>query len=170
METRDGVKPYLATADAFFSQHSTTTKCNKILINESAHLFPDPQETFYKVFEYLPEDGLLVLIQRSTCCTFPMWKALKEVIAPVSVDALKEYLDRAGFQVTVSVEVGTTNMTKHDWYDKLRRRIFTMLGEFTNEDIEKGIRELHQSWLPDKGENDVVEIRDSLAIFTATKQ
>ena len=171
-ETRDGLKPYLATADAFFSKHNcyTTPKCNKILMNGSAHLFPNPSETFCKVLEYLQEDGLLVLIQRSTYCTLPMWKALKEIYAPIPVEEFKEYLDRAGFKVTMTVEVGTTKMTKDDWYDKLRGRVFTTLGEFSDEDIEKGIRELNQSWFPDKGENDVIEIRDRIVIFTATKQ
>ena len=168
--TRDGVKPRLATADSFFSQHSTTPKYNKILINESAHLFPNPQETFYKAFEYLQEGGSLVLIQRCTLCTFPMWKALEEAFAPISVEQLMQYLERVGLQVTMTVKVGTAKMTKHDWCDKLRRRMFTILCEFTDEDIEKGIRELNQSWFPDKGENDVIEIRDRLVIFTATKQ
>ena len=169
-EKRSGVTPCLSTADDFFAKSSTTPKCNKILINESAHLFGDPQETFRKAFEYLQEDGLLVLIQRSSSCSLPMWKDLAEVFAPLSVDALQEYLDRAGFKLTKAVEVGISRMTKRDWYDKMRRRMFTILSEFTDEDIEKGIKELDQSWFPEKDESDVVEIRDNLVFFTAKKQ
>ena len=169
--TREGIQPYLATADGFFkADHSTLPKCNKILFNECAHLFPDTQDTFHKAHEYLPANGLLLLIQRSTVCTFPMWKALKAKFAPVSVDTLRNYLEKSGFNVTLSVEVGTTKMAKHVWYDKLRRRIFTILYEFSDEQIEEGLKELDKEIFPGKEESDIVEIRDSLAYFIAIKK
>ena len=170
-ETREGVQPYLTTADSFFqADHNTQPNCNKILFNECAHLFPDTQETFRKAHEYLPADGLLLLIQRSTVCTFPMWKALKAKFAPVSVDTLRSYLEKAGFHVTVTVESGITKMSKCDWYNKLRRRIFTVLHEFSDEQIEEGLQELDKESFPGKEESDTVEIRDNLAYFTATKK
>ena len=169
-ESREGLKPCLATADAFFTSGGDMPKYNKILINESAHLFPDPQGSFCKAVKYLPVDGRLVLVTRSTQCTFPMWKAVKEKFAPVSVDKFREYLDRAGFNVQMTIEVGTTKMTKYDWYDKLRKRIFTLLHEFSDEEIEEGLKELDRDWFPGKEESDVVDIRDSLVYFTATKQ
>ena len=169
-EARGNLTPCLATADGFFADHNTQLKCNKILFNECAHLFPDTQETFHKAHEYLPADGLLLLIQRSTVCTFPMWKALKANFTPVSVDAFRNKLESAGFNVTMTVEVGTTKMAKRDWYDKLRRRIFTILHEFSDKQIEEGLQELDQELFPGKEESDMVEIRDSLAYFIATKQ
>ena len=172
-EAREGVQPYLAAADSFFqlqANHDTQSKYNKILINECAHLFPNTLETFRKAHSYLPDDGLLLLIQRSTVCTFPMWKALKENFAPVSVDTFRSYLEKAGFNVTVTVECGVTMMSKCDWYDKLRRRIFTALHEFTDDQIEEGLQELDKGWFAGKEESDAVEITDNLAYFTATKE
>ena len=169
-ETRDGIKTCLATADTFLSDHNNLPKYNKVLFNECAHLFPDTQETFHKVFNYLPKDGVLVLISRSTFCTFPMWKALKDKFAPVKPEVFKQYLAGAGFKFSLTVEVGVTKMTKCDWYNKLRRRVFTTLSEFSDEEIEDGIKELDREWYPDKKESDVVEIRDSLGFYTATKQ
>lgn len=168
--TREGVQPYLATADSFFqADHSTRPKCNKLLFNECAHLFPDTQETFCTAHDYLPDDGLLLLIQRSTVCTFPMWKALEANFAPISVTTFKSYLEKAGFNITVTVEVGTTKMAKREWYDKLRKRIFTILHEFSNEQINEGLKELDKEVFPGKEESDIVEIMDRLAYFTATK-
>ena len=176
-ETRDGVEPYLATADSFFKQALPYTRdqpkyrYNKILIIGGAHLFPDAQETFRKAYEYLPVDGVLLLIQRSSVCSIPVWQAMKEnPVAGTSVDMFRSFLERAGFDVTVTIEVGMTKMSKGKWYEKLRRRIFTVLHECSDEQIEDGLRELDQEWFPGTKESDLVEIKDSLACFTATKK
>ena len=169
-KSRGGLKPCLTGADAFLTTTNGLPKCNKILINESAHLFPDPQSTFCKVHNYLPADGLLVVIVRATQSTFPMWKALQEKFAPVSEDQFQVYLEKAGFNVKMSTEVGTVMMTKLDWYDRLRKRVFSTLYEFSDEQIEEGLKELDQEWFPGKEESDLVEIRDSLVFYTATKK
>ena len=169
-ETRDGIQTCSATADAFFTDHTDLQNYNKVLFNECAHLFPDTEHTFRSAFDYLPDNGVLVLIVRSTFCTFPMWKALKDKTAPIKPDVFKQFLESAGFKVSLTVEVGVTKMTKHDWYDKLRRRIFTYLSEFSEKEIEEGIRELDREWCPEKKESDIIEIEDSLGYFTATKQ
>ena len=170
-KSRDGLKPCLTTADTFLTTaDDSIPKCNKILINESAHLFPDPQSTFLKAHKYLPADGLLVVIVRSTQCTFPMWRALQEKFAPVSVDKFQVYLENAGFNVRTSTEVGTVKMTKLDWYGRLRKRVFSTLYEFSDEQIEEGLKELDQEWFPGKEESDLVEIRDSLLFNIATKK
>ena len=169
-ETRDGIKTCLATADTFLSDHNNLPKYNKVLFNGCAHLFPDTQETFHKAFDYLPKDGVLVLATRANMCTFPMWKALEDHYTPVNFYGFKLDLASAGFKVSLTVEVGVTKMTKCDWYNKLRRRIFTTLSELSDEEIEDGIKELDREWYPDKKESDVVEIRDTVGFYTATKQ
>lgn len=139
-------------------------------MNTCVHLFPNTQETFQRAFDYLPENGLLVVIARSTKCTFPMWEALKERFTPMPLPLYKEYLERAEFKVTMAIESHTTEMAKCKWYDKVRRRIFTTLSEFSDEEIEKGTRELDQSWFHKKKEKDLVGIKDTLVFFTATKR
>ena len=171
-KVKSGLKPILATADDFLSNIDEygMQKCNKILINESAHLFPDPQGTFYKAYEYLPEDGLLVVTVRSQP-TFPIWRSLKEkFVHKVSKDEVKTCLDKAGFNVKKTIEVGMAMMTKLDWYDRLRKRVFSTLYEFTDEQIEEGLKELDQEWFPGIKDTDPVEIKDSLTIYTATKE
>ena len=170
-KSRDGLKPCLSTADTFLTTgDDSVPKCNKILINDSAHLFPDPQSTFLGAHKYLSADGLLVVIVRSTQCTFPMWRALQKKFAPVSVDKFQVYLEKAGFNIRTSTEVGTVKMTKLDWYGRLRKRIFSTQHEFSDEQIEEGLLELDQEWFPGKEESDLVEIRDSLLFYIATKE
>ena len=168
-EKREGCTPYLATADAFLTS-DLKEKYNKILMNESAHLFPDPLGTFRKAAEYLPQDGLLVLIVRARTSTFPMWKSLQEKFTVFEEDVFQEFLEKAGFTVTITSEVYTVTMTKGEWYDKLRRRVFSTLYEFSDDEIEKGLKEIDRDWFPDKNEADIVDIKDTLVYYHAAKQ
>ena len=170
-EKRNSVNPFLADADTFFTKTSAsmTPKCNKMLMNTCVHLFPNTQQTFQRAFDYLPENGLLVVVARSTMCTFPMWQSLKERFTPMPLPLYKEYLERVEFDVTMAIESHTTEMAKCDWYDKVRRRIFTTLSQFSDEEIEKGTRELDQSLFYKKMEQDLVEIKDTVVFFIATK-
>ena len=69
----------------------------------------------------------------------------------------------------MSTEIGTVEMTKLDWYDRLRKSVFSTLYEFSDEQIEEGLRELDQEWFPEKEESDLVEIKDNVVFYIATK-
>ena len=169
--TKDGLTTCLASADGFLSDYLSKPRLyNKFLFNECAHLFTNRVDTFRKVYQCLPDDGVLLLMQRSTQCGFPMWKDLKERFTPASVEEFETSLTRAGFTVTMTIETGLSRMTKREWYGKLRGRIFTVLSEFSDKEIEDGIKELDQEWFPEKTEDDSVEIKDNLVCFTATKK
>ena len=85
-----------------------------------------------------------------------MWRELKGRFTPVSVEAFHGSFIGAGFAVTTTVETGFTSMTKTEWYSKIRRRIFTVLLEFSDEEIKVGIKELNKEWLPEKKEDDTL--------------
>jgi hypothetical protein len=96
--------------------------------------------------------------------------SLKEkFVRQVSKDEIKMQLETADFNVKKITEVGTVKMTKFDWYDRIRKRIFSTLYEFSDEQIEVGLLELDQEWFPGKKESDLVEIRDSVTVYIATK-
>ena len=98
-----------------------------------------------------------------------MWKSLQEKFVNFEEDVFKEGLERAGFNVTLTSEVYGVVMTKGEWYNKLRGRIFSTLYEFSNEEIEKGLKELDRDWFPDKNDANFVDIKDTLAYYHATK-
>ena len=99
-----------------------------------------------------------------------MWRALQKKFAPVSEDQFKVHLEKAGFNVKMSTEICTVKMTKLGWYDRLRKRVFSTLYEFSDEQIEEGLKELDQEWFPGKKESNLVEIRDNLVFYIATKK
>ena len=172
-KARDGITTCLASADGFLDDYMTRPKIyNKVLINECSHLFPNRLETFRKVYQCLPDDGLLLLILRSGQCGFPMWRELRERRSPASdsVNAFEASLSNAGFVVTMTIETSLTSTTKREWYSKLRKRMFTVLSEFSDEEIEEGIQELDQEWFPEKKEDDTVEFVDDVVFFIATKK
>ncbi len=164
---RDGLIGCNTTADEFFVR-GHQLKYNKILLNECAHLFPDTLSTFRKAAKYLPQDGLLVLIVRANMSTFPMWAELKKEFS-VHVNVFREFLEQAGFTVQSTMEAYTIQMTKGQWYDKLRRRVFTALHEFTDEEIEEGLKELDREWFPGKQDSDIIDIKDTVMFYSATK-
>ena len=169
-EKWEGVKSYLGSADDFFSGDHQP-KCNKILMNESAHLFPDPLGTFQKAAQYLSADGMMVLIGRGKVTTFPLWKSVREKFGrPEGDDALKAFLEQAGFSIQIRSEIYTAEMTKGEWYDKIRRRIFSALNDFSDEQIEEGLKELDREWFPTKKDSDIVEVNDRLFFYIATKR
>lgn len=165
---RGGLIVCNTTADDFFTTNDWT-KYNKVLLNECAHLFPDTLSTLRKAAEYLPKDGLLILINRANVCTFPLWKELKKKFTVHSGDIFQTFLEQAGFKVGVTTETYTIPMTKGEWYTKLRKRMFTALYEFSDEEIEEGLMELDREWFPGKDEGDLIEIKDTLYFFSATK-
>ncbi len=163
---RDGLIGCNATADEFFaSDHQP--KYNKIVMCGSAHLFPDTLDTFRKAAEYLPQDGQLVLIERGF--GYPLWKELrKKFTARVEKD-FQELLEQAGFRVQTIKEPYTIQMTKGQWYDKLRGRNLTVLYEFTDEEIQEGLKELDREWFPGKQDSDIIDIKDTMKLSIATK-
>ena len=57
-----------------------------------------------------------------------MWRSLREKFTPASVadtDKFEEYLTTAVFAVAMKAEAGSTRMLKQEWYEKLRRRVFS---------------------------------------------
>ena len=171
-EKRNGLKTCLATADDFFcGKPHAHYICNKLMFMSSANLFQDPYQTFRSAFEYLPANGLLVVLQRSTECTLPVWKSLlaKGIECSHTVDRYRDQLERAGFRVTLSVETGESTMAKREWYDKLRKKMFTIMSGFSDEEIEEGIRELDRERFPHKDDTDTIEIRDTLVYFVGLK-
>ena len=165
----EGLKPCLATADSFFRERSKTEQnCNKILMSASGHHIPDFQGTLCRAAEYLPAGGLLVLITRGTECTFPMWKALKSRLS-YTAEEFKEPMLNAGFKVQITREVRMIRMTKGEWYDKLRKRIFSFLYDFTDKEIEEGLKELDREQFPGKEHSDTIDIKDTIVFLDATK-
>ena len=168
-EKWEGVKSYLGTADKFFSiDHQP--KYKKILINQCAHLFPDPLATFQKAAQYLPTDGMILLIVRDKTTTFPLWKSVREQMShPEGDNTLHASLEQAGFNIQMFSEMHIVEMTKVQWYDKLRRRIFSTMADMSDEQIEEGLKELDQDWFLGKQDFDTVEINDCLLFYVVTK-
>ena len=168
-EKRNGVETHLATGDQFFAECKPQKTYNKILISQVAHFFPDPQETFRKAFNFLPVGGIMAIVAHSSECTLPLWKAIQEKFSPKHAYNFEEFMENAGFKVTSVVEVGKAKMTKRDWYDKLRGRMFSTLDVISDEEIEEGLRELDEKWFPGKRDTDIIEVRDQLILYIAKK-
>ena len=59
--------------------------------------------------------------------------------------------NQAGFSTTIDRRDYTTKGTKKFWYDLIRNRMFSTLRDFTDAEIEDGIKELEDKY-PDTDE------------------
>ena len=169
-EKRDGLIPFLGTADEFLTNDDPKLKhYSKILMCFCAHLFPSPLDTFKKIAAYLPDEGKLVMIRRGQKCTLPLWDELLRMFTMFEIDTFKEMLEKAGFTVKLVQESYTVPMTKMEWYNKLRKRVFSSQYSFSDKEIEEGLEELDRNWFPDTTDFDIVDIKDTVVLYNVTK-
>ena len=61
-------------------------------------------------------------------------------------------------------------MTKGEWYNKLRKRVFSTLYSFSDEEIEEGLEELDRNWFPDTTDLDIVDIKDTMVMLLINRK
>ena len=168
-EKLEGVKPFHGSADDFFSS-DLPPNYNRIIMCQSVHLLPDSLATFQKASQCLPTNATMAFVTRGKATSFPLWKEMTERFAfPEGDDVLKANLQKAGFSVQIFLFKYTTEMTKGEWYDKVRRRIFSVLHDQSDEQIEDGLKEVDREWFPAQKNTDTVEVVDTLLLYIATK-
>ena len=168
VEKLEGVKPYHASADDFFAS-DLPSSYNKILMCQSVHLLPDSLATFEKAAQCLPAGATMAIITRSKGTAFPLWKTIRDRFAfPEVDDILKVNLQKAGFRVQIHSHVYSVKMTKGEWYYKVRQRMFSVLQDQTDGQIEAGLKEVDREFFPGVENTDTVEVRDSVILYIAT--
>lgn len=166
-EKLEGVKPFHGSADDYFSSE-VSTKYTKIAVCQCVHLFPDPLGTFKKAAQNLPANATMVIVTRGNETSLPVWEAIKDKFHP-GYDTLKADLQQAGFSVEVLSDKYTVEMTKGEFYGKLRRRLYSFLHEVPPEEIEDGLKELDEYWFPNKKDSDTVKVVDKLFLYIVKK-
>jgi hypothetical protein len=75
-----------------------------------------------------------------------------------NVRVLESELKSAGFCSEVTRHSSTFSLEKNQWYYLLRKRFMSHLQVFTDQDIERGIKELEQRYAG----RQIIEVRDTL--------
>lgn len=127
---------------------------NKFMCRYAAHHFKDVFPKFAQdLFSYLQSGGQMLLLVTDRKCSLPMFDEARRRFAESNPDPML-YVDsfnQAGFSTTIDRRDYTTKGTKKFWYDLIRNRMFSTLRDFTDAEIEDGIKELDDKY-PDTDE------------------
>lgn len=138
----------------------------KLLLKEVIHHINERELFWHNLREALPNKGSLLIITRPQHIAFPFFDAAKEAFArnqPPHEDIVKE-LKKCDFSVTSSHRSHTFSLSKENWYEMLRHRFMSDLGDFSDQEIEEGILEIEE-----KHPESMITIIDHLIFITATK-
>jgi SAM-dependent methyltransferase len=118
---------------------------NKIMSKHSAHHFKDVFAKFATdIFSYLPSGGEILLLVTDRKCSLPLFPEAASRFANSNPDP-QLYVDcfnQAGFATTIDKPNYVTKVSKNFWYGFIRNRMFSTLRDFTDEELEEGIKEL----------------------------
>lgn len=164
---KKGMTTFLADIDQFLAL-SAASPWNKYLICSAVHHFPNQEATFKAAYRCLPPGGLIVIIYHPKDGYIPLWKEANEYRFKLEPDTdnIQGLLEKAGFSCTLNRVQLTLDLNREEYYYRLHNRIISTLHSFTDEEINKGIKELDETVF--KGA-DSITIDDVTCIMQAVK-
>ncbi|MDD2829165.1 MAG: class I SAM-dependent methyltransferase [Sulfuricurvum sp.] len=159
----DGIEAICTDAEGFIAHHLSYTK---MLFKEVIHHLAERSHLWEQVYQQLPLQGKLLIITRPQEVEFPFWQKAKDAFKshqpPFSL--LQKELEHAGFRVNILSDAHTFQLSKEDWFTMLRYRFMSDLSDFSDEEIDEGIKEIDLLY-----SDAYLEIKDYLLFITATK-
>jgi len=139
---------------------------SKLLFKEVIHHIKDRERLWLKTFEQLPKGGRLLIITRPQTVAFPFFITLRRAFAQNQPDPslFESELTKIGFNIHTEQRSHTFTLPKKTWFEMLRHRFMSDIAPFSDEEIEKGIREIDADY-----PEDTVDIIDHLIFITASK-
>jgi len=170
---RRGVYPITMTAEQFVHGFKTEKFFDKVLCISCIHHFTEPLEILRGLKVSLRPRGTLLVVNIGKSSNLPLFtNAEKSFGAFLSSfkERITAMLQKADFEVEVSEEKIYVGLKKSQWYEMLRGRFTSNLNEFTDEEIEDGIRGLETGRLKGLCLEDEVKLHYSFDILKATKR
>ena len=170
----NGITVIQATAEEFVSRTIAAYSFNKVLIAFSSHHFAESRVVVLrKLSEHLPPGGVCLIVERQKSTTLPFFKsALEEHRRAHANDLSSEQyctlLQPLWFEVSSGDVILEYHVTKSLWYETLRERYISFLHQFTDEQIEDGIRELEMQYHGQKHHEDI-SVRDPVVVHKLVK-
>ena len=171
---RKGVFPIQKTVEEFLDDLDKDLHIDRAMCVGTSHHFADPVKVFRGVESFLSPGGVFLVLQMGAEYTFVPWfKNAENRISPV-LEELEETtyscLRLSNFDVEVSEEKVEYNLTKSQWYDKLRGRYHSALTQLSDQEIEEGIDELERGKLKGLKLHDEICISYKMHVFKAKKK
>ena len=142
---KDGLIAVQSTAEEFLAS-KPEYPLKVVFMHGSSHHFENLDFVFSRLAEYMPDDGVCFITEYPVKNTLPLFNAAREAYLKVTsrLDILCELIRAKGLKskMVKGTELGEINMAL--WYEGLRNRMFSILYNFSDEEIEEGIKEMRE--------------------------
>ena len=156
---RKGTYPVQKTAEEFFSDPKISQRFDTILGVFSTHHFVDPHAVYEGIFRSLRPSGSFVQFD-SVHHNHPIFKMAANGYSSYfqKVNERKQFLREIKVQGKFSQEEFSVawSVTKSKFYEMFRRRYVSTFHQFSDEQIEAGIKELEGEALKDVKDEDLI--------------
>lgn len=156
---RKGTYPVQKTAEEFFSDPKISQCFDTIVAVFSTHHFVDPNTVYKGIFRSLRPSGSFVQFDSVRHC-HPIFKMATNGLSSYfqKVSERKQFLRDIKFQGKLSQEELSFawSLTKSKLYEMFRRRYVSTFHQFSDEQIEAGIKELESEALKDVKDEDLI--------------
>ena len=144
---KDGVIGVKATAEEFFSM-SPVYSMDVVLMVNCVHHFTDYNKIFSKLALAMPKKGVCMIV---TCDpkTLPYFRAAKDRYVGLEGAKLQELcdvLESNGLELKMVSGATPMQLDKRVWFNCLRNRHDSGLWRFSDEELEKGLKELEAKY------------------------
>jgi len=164
---RKGTYPVQKTAEELFSDAKISQCFDTILIAFSAHHFVNLRAVYEGIFRSLRPSGSFVQFDL-ICHNHPTFKMAADAYSSYfqRVSDRKEFFREIQFQGNFSQEElhYGWSVSKSKLYEMFRGRYVSMFHQFSDEQIEKGIKELESGTLKDVKDDDPINCNSCVLV------
>ena len=164
---RKGTYPVQKTAEEFFSDPKISQCFDTVLAVFSAHHFVDPNTVYESILRSLRPSGSFIQLD-SVSHRHPFLKMAVNGFNSYfqKVSERKQFFREIKFQGKLSQEElsFTWSLTKSKLYEMFRRRYVSTFHQFSDEQIEAGIKELESEALKDVKNEDLINCNSVILV------
>lgn len=160
-----GVIPY--NCDALKFSKEKDQHYDKMLLAGIIHYLDQKVEIFEGLFKQLYDKGKILIVTRPKRTSLPFFsKALESFDnSQTSLSDIENELKLTHFHIKVTKEIRAIKIPKLQWYKSLRERFMSHLSNFSNDEIEIGIKELEEKFKDKK----TIDVVDTIIFILLTK-
>ena len=157
---KDGVVTVKATAEVFFNS-PPKRMFNVVLMNGSFNHLQDPALVISGVRECLPKNGTVVITSHKS--HLPIISEAKALLEKCTdhTDNTLDLIRSSGLKAEVKIVVQNYAIDKQFWYNFMRKRMYTFLRQFSDEQIEAGIEEMEKQY----GDDSEIQMESTLQMI-----
>jgi len=148
---------------------------DRVMLKEVVHHIPEAErdETFRRLYEALSPGGRIVIITRPTIVThYPFPKFFLDYWAEnqPTPESYEDILRKAGLEVAKAETESFPLRIKRDvWFRMLHQRFWSWLHQYSDDQINAGIKELEEKFQFPEGENDDFCFPEKMVFVIGTK-